>query len=320
VQRRMFHLGALALVATAACGSGGGAPADGAATPTDGPAALADGSAPRGPVYTCSSLPPLPWAFHLKEGPPPSEDFTFDREGYFLALSKNNLVRMRYDGAPQLVASNVATSGTGLRVLGNGDIAVGDEVRGTVALIDATGGQRVVGENIRGPNGIQIGPGGMLYVTDLSGGNLYRVDPQAGSTTLLGFVVDDADGLAFSPDYKTLFVNSYGSDQIVRVGLKPDGTIEAPVAWIRDLPAPDGMTVDECGNLYVAGYRDGILRRVSPDGKVEVVADFKVTSVSAVNFGSGKQGWDDRTIYVMNYTDGGVFEVQAGVRGAPPPP
>lgn len=288
--------------------------------------ALACGSDPTAPMdetvpaVDCRSLPPLPWSFRLQPGSPPSEDFTFDRDGYLLALSKNNVVRMARGGTPQLVAANAAIHGTGLRALPNGDIVVADEVLGVVQRIDASGGRRNVGTNIRGPNGIQLGPGGKLYVTDLTGGNLYLVDPEAGVTRLLSFVVDDADGLVFSNDYRTLFVNSYGSGEIHRLPVNPDGTVGAPARFIEGLGHPDGMTIDECGNLYVAGYADGQLRRVSPDGKVELVADFQTSPVTAVNFGSGKHGWNARTLYVMNQADGGLFEIAVGVRGAPPPP
>jgi hypothetical protein len=309
------------------------------AAPADAPAAtdtasmtdavVPDAAAPVGDVaplpdaiaaVSCENLPPLPWEFRLVAGPPVSEDFTFDGEGYLLALSKNNLVRVARGGSPQLVASAVALNGTGVRVLPGGDFVVADEVRGTVQRIGANNDRRSVGTNIRGPNGIQLGPGGKLFVTDLGDGNLYRVDPDASTTTLLSFVVDDADGLVFSNDYKTLFVNSFGSGEIYRLALQADGTVSPPVKVVGGLGHPDGMTIDECGNLYTAGYGDGQLRRISPDGKVELVADFKTVPVTAVNFGSGSQGWDARAIYVMNYANGGVFELAAGVRGAPAPP
>jgi sugar lactone lactonase YvrE len=287
-----------------------------------GPLAQADAAPVQEPVpaVSCGDLPPLPWAFRLQPGPPASEDFTFDNEGYLVALSKNNLVRMARGGPPQLLASNVAINGTGVRVLPGGDFVVADEVRGVVQRIDAAGGRRNVGTNIRGPNGIQLGPGGQLYVTDLSGGNLYRIDPQGGTATLLSFVVDDADGLVFSSDYRTLFVNSYGLGEIHRLAVNADGTVGPPARFVEGVGNPDGMTIDACGNLYVAGYGDGKLRRVAPDGKVELVADFQMGTITAVNFGSGAQGWDSRALYVMNYASGGVFEVKVGVRGGPPPP
>jgi streptogramin lyase len=271
--------------------------------------------------FPCDKLPPVPWSFTLNPGPPRSEDFTFDNDGYFLALSKNNLVRLANGGQPQLVAADVAISGTGVRVLANGDIVVADEVRGAVIRVTAAGDRVQIGSTyIRGPNGIQVGPGGLLFVTDLSGGNLYRLDPVSGDTTLLSFVVDDADGLVFSNDYKTLFVGSFGLGQLYRIPINGDGTVQPPVRLAEGFNGPDGVTIDECGNLYLASYNDGSLRRVSPDGKVELVAQLDTRSASAVNFGSGRQGWDARTIYVMNYQNGGVFAVHAGLRGAPAPP
>jgi streptogramin lyase len=320
----------LVALAAVSCGSSAAPSPDGSVT--DGPNGTSDTAMAAAPdaaspdtgeelTYRCDNLPPLPWAFTLNTGPPRSEDFTFDNDGYLLALSKNNLVRLANGGQPQLVAADVAISGTGVRVLGNGDIVVADEVRGAVIRLTAAGDRSPIGTTyIRGPNGIQLGPGGLLYVTDLSGGNLYRLDPVTGATTLLSFVVDDADGLVFSNDYKTLFVGSFGLGELYKIPVNDDGTVQPPVRLANGFNGPDGITIDECGNIYLASYNDGSLRRVTPDGKVELVAALSARSASAVNFGSGRQGWDARTIYVMNYQDGGMFEVRAGVRGAPPPP
>jgi hypothetical protein len=311
--QKLLHRLVLLVAGLNGCGSGSPAPVVDAAAAQEAAAPLADPA----PAVPCGNLPPLPWEFRLLPGPPSSEDFTFDGDGYLVALSKNNLVRLSRGGAPQLVASSVALNGTGVRVLPGGDFVVADEVRGVVQRIDRGGGRRDVGSNIRGPNGIQLGPNGLLYVTDLSGGNLYRVDPTAGTTTLLTFVVDDADGLVFATDYQTLYVNSYGSGEIYKMPVNADGTVGPPVRFVEGLGNPDGMTIDECGNIYVAGYSDGKLRRVAPDGKVELVADFKSGAITAVNFGSGAQGWDARTLYVMNYANGGLFELKVGVRGSP---
>jgi hypothetical protein len=321
----------LALLAAAAPGCSSDAPSGSDAGALDGAPLAGDGGFPYGPdatepdpgggmTFQCDNLPPLPWAFRAQQGPPPSEDFTFDNDGYLLALSSNNLVRLAHGGTPQLVAANVAIVGTGVRVLANGDIAVADEVRGAVVRISASGDRTNVGANIRSPNGLQLGPGGNLFLTDRTGGNLYRIDPAANTTTLLSFIVEGVDGLVFSNDFRTLFVGSYDSGEVFRITINDDGTAQPPVRFAEGLNGADGMTIDECGNLYVAGFRDGTLKRVSPDGKVELVAALATRSASAVNFGSGRQGWDARTIYVMNYADGGVFEVRAGVRGAPPPP
>ena len=152
----------LATLLCAACGSqadGNAGPLDAAtaadAVSSDAALTEAGGST----AELCANLPPLPWPFRLKSGPPASEDFTFDNQGYLVALSKNNVLRMAYDGAPELVAASVSISGTGLRVLAGGDIVVGDAVRGVVQRITPGGGRRNVGTNIRSPNGIQIGPG-----------------------------------------------------------------------------------------------------------------------------------------------------------------
>jgi gluconolactonase len=278
-----------------------------------------DAPATGGMTNACANLPPLPWAFQAEAGPPASEDFTWDNDGYFLGLSKNNIIRLAHGGTPALVWPNVAITGTGIRALPNGDIAVADEVRGSVIRINAAGDRTNLGANIRSPNGLALGPNRRLFLTDRTGGNLYLVDPATAASTLLTAIADDVDGLAFSPDYRTLYVGAYGTGELYKLPFTAGAPSGMPALFAQGLTGADGLTTDECGNIYVAGYRDGTLKRVTPDGKIELVAQLDTRSASAVNFGSGRQGWDAQTIYVMNYNDGGLFAIKTPVRGAPAP-
>jgi hypothetical protein len=39
--------------------------------------------------------------------------------------------------------------------------------------------------------------------------------------------------------------------------------------------------------------------------------------LSALAFGSGRQGWDERTLYGVSENRGGLYEIALGIRGAP---
>jgi hypothetical protein len=59
--------------------------------------------------------------------------------------------------------------------------------------------------------------------------------------------------------------------------------------------------------------------QVTPAAEVRVVAELPAV-VSAVAFGSGKQGWKAGSLYAIALQEGGVFEIDLGHSAAPPPP
>ena len=77
------------------------------------------------------------------------------------------------------------------------------------------------------------------------------------------------NGLALSPDEKILYVNSSADRKIYRFDVRPDDTI-ANARLFVDMSAekqpgvPDGMKVDEKGNLYSTG--PGGIWVISPEG------------------------------------------------------
>jgi hypothetical protein len=322
-----------ARVIPGADGGGSPNPSEGGIVPGDGPPG-ADRHSPvdqralpptdSGPLPAgCANLRPLPLPFTY-DPTPPGEDFTFDNEGYLLLVSGNSLMRTTAQGPSMLLVPNVvpmlgASPGArGLRMLASGEVIIADLVSNVLVRVEPNGARRNL-STIPTPNGIALGPGGKLYVTSLQAG-IYRVDPATGAATMLARL-PGADGLTFSLDFQTLYVSNVVLGGLYTVRLKPDGSADPPQLWLMDVgQEPDGMVTDECGNVYVTGFRDGGLRRVTRAGAVEVVAQFGDVRVPAVNFGSGRHGWDAAKLYVMNMSTGGVYGLTPGVRPAPPPP
>jgi streptogramin lyase len=277
-----------------------------------------------GPAPDCPGLHPLPLPFTLQPTPPRSEDFTFDNEGYLLLVSGGSLLRTSAAGPAMLLVPNVvpmpgtAPAARGLRMLAGGEVIIADSAANTLVRVEPSGSRRNL-TTIGSPNGIVIGPGGVLYVSALHLG-VYRVDPATGATTMVA-KLPGADGLAFSLDYRTLYATNVLKGGLFRLQVNADGTLEPPELWVADVGRePDGMVTDACGNVYVTGFGDGGLRRVNPVGTVEVVAQFGDVQVPAVNFGSGRHGWAAGRLYVMNISAGGVFELDPGVGPPAPPP
>lgn len=117
---------------------------------------------------------------------------------------------------------------------------------------------------------------GGFYFTDFKGtsteptGGVYYVAP--GSTAIVPILpkLAIANGIALSPDGKTLWVTEFATGLLHRIELKDAQTI-APfgeaVVYRFNGPSPDSMRVDEDGNLYVAMYSQGRVLVLNPNGQ-----------------------------------------------------
>lgn len=144
------------------------------------------------------------------------------------------------------------------------------------------------GKRFNSPNDAVYHSSGALYFTDPPYGlvkmmedpakeikfqGVYRLSP-SGEVTLLDDTVTRPNGIAFSPDEKTLYVASSDPEKAIwkAYDVKPDGTVAngriffdatKMVGKVKGLP--DGMKVDQKGNLFATG--PGGLLVLSPQGK-----------------------------------------------------
>jgi gluconolactonase len=160
--------------------------------------------------------------------------------------------------------------------------------KGAVLHLDATGkklrdaSSQSDGKPLRSPNDLSIDPKGGLYFTGPGGsgvakpiGTVHYVDPQGKTHT-------SAEGLAFPngivlrPDGKTLLVGESGHNRILMFDVTAPGKIGNRRVFAT-LPtkqgdqiqnAPDGMALDEAGNLFVAHYGMHTVQVLSPDGRL----------------------------------------------------
>ena len=185
-----------------------------------------------------------------------------------------------------------------------------------VARLEADGSfttlaDRYDGKRFNSPNDAAFRSDGSLYITDpsygLEGGNksplkelpyngVYRLDP-SGVVTLLTKEISFPNGIAFSPDEKTLYVaNSDGANPVIRsFPVQSDGTLgEAKVFFDATEGVKgrkggfDGMKVDQRGNLFATG--PGGVLVIAPDGTL-LGAIVTGQATANVAFG-GKDGSD----------------------------
>ncbi len=118
-------------------------------------------------------------------------------------------------------------------------------------------------------------PQGRLWAGTLAddfrpgGGALYRLDPD-GRVELILNDLTISNGLSWSPDGATMYladsgprlVHAFKFDQ--RTGQISEGRVLIRVA--EQVGAPDGLTVDADGDIWVAIYGGGRVQRYSPEG------------------------------------------------------
>ena len=148
---------------------------------------------------------------------------------------------------------------------------------------------RYDGKRLNSPNDLAVHSSGAIYFTDppygleknmddpakeLAFQGVYRISPD-GELTLLTQELERPNGIALSPDEKTLYVaNSHPPRPIwMAYPVQDDGTLgegrvffdatKLVAAGLKGMP--DGMKVDKHGNIF-AGGPGGILI-FSPDGK-----------------------------------------------------
>src|SRR5262249_5091076 len=102
---------------------------------------------------------------------------------------------------------------------------------------------------------------------------IYRLGTD-GKLTLLTKEVTRPNGIAFSPDEKTLYVASSDPDKAIWMAyeVKPDGTLGKGRIWVDQTDRaktgekglPDGMKVDIHGNVFATG--PGGVHVFAPDG------------------------------------------------------
>jgi gluconolactonase len=130
---------------------------------------------------------------------------------------------------------------------------------------------------VKRPNDLVYKSDGALYFTDTDAANRRVYLFKDGKLTLLTKDLTYANGLAFSPNEKYLYINDSEKRIITRFEVESDDTIANPKLIIDmslgkepcpfPCPAgyPDGMKVDRNGNIYSTG--PGGIWVVTPDGK-----------------------------------------------------
>ena len=170
------------------------------------------------------------------------------------------------------------------------------------------------GERFNSPNDLIAKRDGTIWFTDpdwvavhpteMDFRGVYRLDPSTGVVTLLTDALGKPNGIAFSPDEKTLYVSDSGIT-VYAFPVNDDGTIGPGHPFGR---GADGIGVDEQGNVWATS--GGLAIYVTDPQGIEI-GTVLVPSGGATNLAWG--GEDGRTLFVTT-GDGSVYSLALTVR------
>jgi sugar lactone lactonase YvrE len=241
---------------------------------------------------------------------------------YFTNYMKEGTIgQMAPDGTLRVWFTLDRGAPNGLRVDAEDRIVVADQDGGRLRRVSADGKRQETlvetyeGKPINGPNDIIIDNKGNIYFTDPKGssarkpiGAIYRLGTDGKLKRLLDGLAFP-NGLALTPDEKSLFYDESDASRLSAFDLTPNGGIANQRSVAQFLPhGLDGIHFDEYGRLWIAHYTARSVEVVTQTGELLKSYDIGADQVSNLVFHKGK-------LYVTATGDQCVYMYDVGLNG-----
>ncbi len=270
------------------------------------------------------SVEQIATGFEFTEGPVWCGDYLL-----FSDIRRNRIIRlsMRSHGPEVTTFRSPSGNSNGLTLDKSGRLIACEhstrrvtrtEVDGTVSVL----AERYEGRRLNSPNDVVVRSDGNIYFTDppyglkdlsvwkeLSFNGVYRLAPD-GELVLLVDDFDRPNGLAFSPDESVLYIDDTSRSHIRAFDVSMDGNLSNGHVFIDmqspEEGGPDGMKVDQKGNIYSTG--PGGLWVIDPSGKR--LGRITLPELPA-NLAWGDEDW--RTLYITARSS--IYRLRLAVPG-----
>jgi len=224
-------------------------------------------------------------------------------------LSCSNPANSQVNSASPHTRSWVVSTLAGTGIAGYQDSTVGG------------GGQ----PQFNGPEGVAVDPAGNVYVADQNNHRIRKITPEGVVSTLAGSTEGFVDGAGTSARFNNpagvavdssgnVYVADYGNHLIRKI--TPQGFVST-LAGTAHKPGrtrgestsaqfnnPHGVATDSRGNVYVADYRNHMIRKITPEG---FVSNFAGTGTAGHVDGPGTRAQFNKPRGVATDSRGNVY-------------
>jgi gluconolactonase len=181
------------------------------------------------------------------------------------------------------------------------------------------------GKPLRAPNDLTLDPNGGFYFTDPGGSSLenpigtvhYVDNDRVTHTVAVGLAFPN--GIVLRPGGKELLVGESKKNQVLAYPVPSQGKLGDPKVLVK-LPnkgegqidnQPDGIALDDQGNLYVAHYGMRQVQVINPKG--EIIRRYPGGNLTTSNVAFAGPKMDQ--LYVTGGEPGALFRLDLGVKG-----